>query len=59
MRGEKNWKSLLDGKVYNLAPTTRVYVRIGDGFKRYVDDNKKMPNKMCRFVSETDVPPVD
>lgn len=57
--GKKNWKSPLDGKVYNLAPTTRVYVRIGDGFKRYIDGNKKMPSKMCRFVSETDVPPAD
>lgn len=57
--GKKNWKSPLNGKVYNLAPTTRVYVRIGDGFKRYIDGNKKMPNKMCRFVSEADVPPAN
>ena len=41
-QGKENWKSPLDGKTYNLPTTTRVLVRVGDGFKTYISE-KKMP----------------
>ena len=47
--GKENWVSPLDGKKYNLEPKTRVLVRVGIGFKRYITD-KQMPDKLCRFV---------
>ncbi len=48
--GKKDWVCPLDGKKYSLAPKTRVLVRVGVGFKRYISD-EKMPDKLCRFVS--------
>ena len=53
--GRKNWVSPLNGKTYNIAPTNRILVRVGDGFKRFID-NKKMPEKLCRFVESSDSP---
>ena len=50
-QGKENWKSPLDGKTYNLPTTTRVLVRVGDGFKTYISE-KKMPEKLCRFVQK-------
>ncbi|MBQ9715420.1 MAG: hypothetical protein IJV77_03290 [Clostridia bacterium] len=50
-KGKENWKSPLDGKTYNLPTTTRVLVRVGDGFKTYIS-NKKMPEKLCRFIQK-------
>lgn len=50
--GKKNWVSPLDGKAYTIAPTTRVLVRVGVGFKNYIE-SKKMPEKLCRFVEDT------
>ena len=47
--GKKAWKSPLDGKIYDIPTKTRILVRVGDGFKRYIE-NKKMPEKLCRFV---------
>ena len=46
---KKGWKSPLDGKIYDIPAKTRILVRVGDGFKRYIE-NKKMPEKLCRFV---------
>lgn len=43
------WKSPLNGKTYDLPAKTRILVRVGDGFKRFIE-NKKMPEKLCRFV---------
>ena len=43
--GKENWVSPLDGKKYNLEPKTRVLVRVGIGFKRYITD-KQMPDKL-------------
>ena len=48
--GKKNWKSPLNGKTYDLAPSVRILVRPGIGFRQYVS-KKKMPEKLCRFVS--------
>lgn len=53
VNGKKNWISPLNGKTYDIAPTTRILVRIGDGFKKFID-NKKMPEKLCRFVESTE-----
>lgn len=50
IEGKKDWKCPLNGKTYNLAPSFRVNVRVGIGFKRYLSD-KKMPDNLCRFVS--------
>ena len=49
MEGKKAWKSPLTGKIYDIPTKTRILVRVGDGFKRYIE-NKKMPDKLCRFV---------
>lgn len=49
MPGKKSWKSPLTGKLYDLPAKTRIMVRVGDGFKKYIE-NKKMPEKLCRFV---------
>lgn len=48
--GKKDWKSPLNGKIYTLEPSVRVVVRVGAGFKNFITD-KKMPEKLCRFVS--------
>ena len=50
---KKNWVSPLNGKTYTLPAKTRVLVRVGVGFKNFID-NKKMPEKLCRFVGSTD-----
>jgi hypothetical protein len=42
----------LTGKIYDIPAKTRILVRVGDGFKRYIE-NKKMPEKLCRFVDST------
>lgn len=47
--GKKDWVCPLDGKKYTIEPKTRVLVRVGVGFKRYISD-KQMPDKLCRFV---------
>ena len=49
MEGKKAWKSPLTGKIYDIPTKTRILVRVGDGFRRYIE-NKKMPDKLCRFV---------
>ena len=48
--GKQNWVSPLNGKVYDIPPKTRILVRVGDGFKQYID-GKPMPDKLCRFVN--------
>ena len=50
---KKNWVSPLDGKTYTLAPTTKILIRAGEGFKNVVA-SKKMPDKLCRFVGGTE-----
>lgn len=49
VEGKAGWICPLDGKVYDIPAKTRILVRVGDGFKRYVE-SKKMPDKLCRFV---------
>lgn len=51
--GKKDWVSPLDGKNYSLPPTTRILIRAGEGFKNIVAA-KKMPEKLCRFVGNTE-----
>ena len=46
---KKGWVSPLNGKTYDIAPRTRVLVRVGSGFQQYIDD-RKMPERICRFV---------
>ena len=48
--GKQNWTSPLNGRKYDLPATTRILVRVGDGFKQYID-GKLMPEKLCRFVN--------
>ena len=50
VKAKKAWKSPLDGKVYDIPARNRILVRVGDGFKNYME-NKKMPEKICRFVN--------
>jgi hypothetical protein len=49
---KKGWKSPLDGKTYDIPAKTRILVRVGDGFKNFIE-NKKMPEKLCRFVNSS------
>ncbi len=48
--GKKNWTSPLNGKTYTIPAKTRVLVRVGVGFKHFIE-NKQIPEKMCRFVA--------
>lgn len=54
--GKKSWTSPLNGKTYSLPAKTRVLVRVGVGFKHFIE-NKKIPEKLCRFVASTDSVP--
>ena len=51
-RAKKEWRSPLNGKIYDLPAKMRILVRVGDGFKRYME-NRKMPDKICRFVDSS------
>lgn len=48
----KEWKSPLDNKVYNMDDRKRVLVRIGEGFKHYLNDDQKTDDRLCRFIAE-------
>ena len=52
LKGRK-WISPLDGKEYVFPDRKRLYVRIGEGFKNYINGTKKMPEKICRFVGNS------
>lgn len=52
--GKKNWVSPLNGKTYTIEPSTRILVRVGVGFKKFIE-NKKMPDKLCRFVENPEM----
>lgn len=47
-------KCPINGKEYELEPRKGVTVRVGRGFKSYISDNKKMPDKLCRFVDNNE-----
>lgn len=49
---KKNWVSPLNGLTYSIPAKTRILVRVGVGFKHYIE-NKQMPDKLCRFVGST------
>ena len=51
----KEWKSPLDNKVYNMGDRKRVLVRIGEGFKHYLNDDQKTDDRLCRFIAENAV----
>lgn len=48
----KSWKSPLDNKVYEMTDRRRVLVRIGEGFKHYLNDEQKTDDRLCRFIVE-------
>ena len=48
----KTFISPLNGQEYYLPSRRGVSIRVGDGFKAYISDVKKMPDKICRFVDE-------
>lgn len=48
----KTWVSPLDKKTYETGEHRRVLVRIGEGFKSFLNDNKKMEDRLCRFIVE-------
>lgn len=48
----KEWKSPLNNKVYNMDDRKRVLVRIGEGFKHYLNDDQKTDDRLCRFVAD-------
>ena len=52
IEGKRGWKSPLTGKTYDLPAKMRILVRVGDGFKRYID-SQKMPERLCRFVDSS------
>lgn len=45
----KSLKCPINGEVYDVETRRGVSVRVGRGFKAYINDNK-MPSKICRFV---------
>lgn len=48
----KEWTSPLDNKVYQMDDRRRVLVRIGEGFKHYLNDDQKTDDRLCRFIAE-------
>ena len=44
------FKSGIDGKEHIIPSRTGIKVRIGEGFKSYVNENQVMKNRLCRFV---------
>ena len=38
------------GKTYEMADRKRVIVRVGEGFKNYLNGKKNPEDKLCRFV---------
>ena len=46
----KTWVSPLDHKTYEMADRKRVIVRVGEGFKNYLNGKKNPEDKLCRFV---------
>ena len=47
----KEWCSPLDKKVYTMKDRKRVLVRIGAGFKHYLNDDTKNDDRLCRFIA--------
>ncbi|MGN1053348.1 MAG: hypothetical protein ACI4SH_08190 [Candidatus Scatosoma sp.] len=47
----KTWVSPLDKKVYTVKDRKRVLIRVGEGFKNYINNNEKKDDKLCRFVA--------
>ena len=45
-----SFTSGIDGKLYDVPKTTRISVRIGEGFKSFVSEYSNMTDKLCRFV---------
>ena len=42
----------INKQVYEIPAMRRVVITAGMGFKSVVNKNKKMPDKMCRFVEQ-------
>lgn len=56
----KEWKSPLDKKMYITKDRKRVLVRVGEGFKHYLNEDKKIDDRLCRFVArKTETPTLD
>ena len=48
----KTWVSPLDKKTYEVSDRKRILIRVGEGFKNYINGNeKKKEDKLCRFVA--------
>ena len=44
------FKSAINGQNYDVPDRTGISVRIGEGFKKYVNNSSLMKNRICRFV---------
>ena len=51
IKPQYSFTSGIDGKIYDVPATTRISIRIGEGFKSFVKDNNTMADKLCRFVA--------
>ena len=49
--GKKAWVSPLDKKTYEVPDRKRVLIRVGEGFKSYINGTQKKDDKLCRFVA--------
>ena len=47
-----NFTSAINGEDYEIPNRVKIAIRIGEGFKSYVNDNSKMANRLCRFVEQ-------
>ena len=50
MRQGYKFTSPINGEEYNVPNKVSISVRLGEGFKSYINDNSKMSNRLCRFV---------
>lgn len=45
-----SFTSHINGEEYQIPNKVRLSIRVGEGFKNYINDESKMANRLCRFV---------
>lgn len=49
----KKMHSALTNKDYDIKPKNIIKVTVGEGFKSFVNEDKPMKDKLCRFVDNS------
>ncbi len=51
MKKGYSFKSGIDGKIHEIPDRVKISIRIGEGFKNYVNEDTRMKDLLCRFVN--------